>query len=214
MIKAGDMVVRGSLPFFEEPVEVKSVEQGGFIKLKGGGRGNPSTFIPVEGFTGPFGEEGKKRAARPDFDSYLQQVKDYISPIRTDRPLMGAGEIIQDFVTSVFIDIFIRGMKMEEGARFVLATDHIIQSFDGNGFSVAMFLGGHYGVIGVGLCVLKEAPDVNELKRLARAKWHSRRKPPMQTCSYQDFCGETLNELIDYLRGQLQDITPAQRERG
>jgi len=214
MIKAGDMVVRGSLPFFEEPVEVKSVEQDGFVWLKGGGCGNPTTFIPVEGYTGPFGEGRKKRAARPDFDSYLQQVKSYISPIRLNDPLMGDGEVIQDFVSNVFIDIFIRGMKMKEGARFVQATDHIIQSFDGNGFSVAMFLGGHCGVLGVGLCVLKEAPDENELKRLAKAKWHSRKQPLMQTCCYQAFRGETLNELIDYLRYQLQDITPAQRERG
>lgn len=195
MFKVGDKAVRlVSDPFHEEVVEVVEVV-GKLLKINNGFCCRPTCLIPVDGFTGPFGEGGR-RAARPDFYRYQSQA---------------LGGVIdsydqQDFFTSVFFDIFLRSMKMREGERVMVFSDHIAQAFHGEGFSIVVFFGRLKGEMGVGLGVYSEAPDKMTLEDLAHALWRTRDKPEIFSYPYRVFCGEALNEMIDYLRTEIGKV--------
>ena len=209
MLKVGDKAVRlVSVPFHEEVVEVVGVV-GKLLKVNKGFCCSPTCLIPVDGFTGPFGEGGR-RAARPDFYSYQRQALNGGNLCSYDN---------MDFLSSIFFDIFLRSMRMREGDRVMVFTDHIAQSFHGEGFSIVLFFGRFNGEMGVGLRVYSEAPDKITLEDLTRALWGHGKKPEIFSYSYRLFCDEALNEMIDYLRTEVGKvlglrITPAQRERG
>ena len=68
---AGDEVTHAT---FSRKDRVRRVEGGRIWAEKG--NDNIHFFIPEGGWTGPYADGGKKRAPRPDFDSYSAQVRE------------------------------------------------------------------------------------------------------------------------------------------
>ena len=71
---AGDIVLHAVFNREGKKDRVAKVEAGR-VWVERGVNDNVHFFIPEGGWTGPYADEGKKRAPRPNFDSYSEQVR-------------------------------------------------------------------------------------------------------------------------------------------
>ena len=188
MFKVGDKVeMLDSSPVKIEELmrEISDKRQGETLHARLEGlpysRMNISQLTPEGGFTGPFGEGGEKRAPRPDFDSYKEQVWEYDPE--------GKGPFVYRVINDLLLDI---GMKND-----FLET---AETLEGGG-SKEVYTHERFAVLTYWY------DDHWDIIPIALDKWEDYKIPPYKGMLYETMDAELLSMILNFLREEVTKIT-------
>ena len=189
MFKVGDKVVTLRRVAWANPAKIEELMPSRenerdtlHARLEGfpNSRMNLSQLTPEGGFTGPFGEGGKKRAPHPDFDSYKEQVWKYDPE--------GKGPFVYRVINDLLIDMGMKNDFLETAER--LPDEEYKEVYIHEKFAVVTFWGEmHWDIIPVAL-----------------DKWKDLKPSPHRGRLYETMDAAYLNEILDFIRKEVMEI--------
>ena len=156
-------------------------------------KGLPLTKVmPETGFTGPFGNNGR-RAARPDFDSYVKQAYEENKSYCPDQQK-------RMFMVTVFDTLFKDIKAKEQMRRHAGACEDVW--FEHPLFGAVIT----YLPDGLFLSIISPRHTEEEVGEIIHSLYTGINTPERLCFNVMDMNAEKLNEAIDYIRQRIAEV--------
>ena len=153
--------------------------------------------IPETGFTGPHGEGGR-RAARPDFDSYVKQAYEENKSYCHDHQK-------RSFMVNVFDSLF-KDMKFTEKFRKCTGACEDVWFEHPLVGAVITYLSD-----GLFLSIIPPRQTEEEVGEIIIRLYTGINRPERLCFNVRDMSAEKLNEAIDYIRQRVGEVVESSR---